>query len=271
MPIEPPQASSRILNTTVLVALSLLTSPLSRSQTSPDPQTAIEHPSISEAMEKANDDDPSSIYYVERLAESKAVEAIPMLEQKFFRTADPLDKAHVASALVRLGDKNDTYWNFLLEQATKAVESDVPSFYIYDANGKAAGGPSPAYIAWATAHNLPPNETEQPMYMIPGAVALLGITADPRGVPILRRGLLSRNYQIEIVAAMSLAQVGDKNSIPFIIKASEKAPAEVASVLAESLVYFDDPQAQRAVDKFIDPETAKIDREARANGKTKPW
>jgi len=55
---------------------------------------------------------------------------------------------------------------------------------------------------------------------------------------VLRRGLLSPNYQIEIIAALGLADFGDKGSIPLIIEACSKAPAEAAAVIAEALVYF---------------------------------
>ena len=52
--------------------------------------------------------------------------------------------------------------------------------------------------------------------------------------------------------------------------ACRKAPADAAAVIAESLVYFDDNTAQSAVDQFIPNDRAKIYRDARAHGNTKP-
>jgi PBS lyase HEAT-like repeat len=76
---------------------------------------------------------------------------------------------------------------------------------------------------------------------------------------------------IEIAAAEGLAELQDKESIPLIIQACERAPAEAAGVIAQSLVYFDDPEAQGAVDRYIPKDRSKILREARAQGKKTPW
>lgn len=70
--------------------------------------------------------------------------------------------------------------------------------------------------------------------------------------------------------ASGLAELQDKDSIALIIEACERAPAEAARVIAESLVYFDDPDAQRAVDQYIPKERAKILRDAKAHGKKTP-
>ena len=54
------------------------------------------------------------------------MQAIPSLEEQFGRTTDVGTKTEIANGLVRLGDKHNTYWNYVLEQATLAVDSDVP-------------------------------------------------------------------------------------------------------------------------------------------------
>lgn len=220
------------------------------------------------ASVKSGDFGPSDVELIARVG---AVEAVPMLEEKFGRTEDALDKAHIASALVRLGDKKDIFWDFLVEQATQAVESDAPNFMGHDSQGKSVPGPSPEFEAWVRAHNLDPTGLgEKQMYLAPGPVAFIALTRDARAVPLLRRGLLSPNYMIEIVAAKGLAEIGDKDSIPLIIEACKKAPAEEAAAIAESLVYFDDHDAQSAVDRYISKDAAKIYREARAHGR-KPF
>jgi hypothetical protein len=50
-----------------------------------------------------------------------------------------------------------------------------------------------------------------------------------------------------------------------IIAAAQRAPTGCNSVVAESLVYLDDKQAQSAVDSYI-KDRAAIAREARAEG-----
>jgi HEAT repeat protein len=103
-------------------------------------------------------------------------------------------------------------------------------------------------------------------YDIPGKVLQLATAGDPRGIPLLRRALRSRNYLIVTWAAKGLAQIQDKQSIPLIIAAAQRAPTGYPSLIAESLLYFDDAQAQSAVDTYMPKDRAAIYREARARG-----
>jgi hypothetical protein len=242
-------------------------SPAQVGQGQPSPDAGAAERAKAAMIDKASEDKPESIYFVERVAEAGAVQAIPMLEKKFVQTSNTLDKAHVASALVRLGDKNDTYWAYLVKQATPVVESDEPDFMGFDAQGKSVAGPSPEFVAWAKAHDISPQTAgEDAVYLAPGMVGMLAMTGDPRGIPLLRRALASPNRMIAIMAANGLAEIQDKESIPLIIEACHKAPAESAALIAKSLVYFDDPQAQAAVDNYIPTDMAKLYREGRAGG-----
>ena len=99
---------------------------------------------------------------------------------------------------------------------------------------------------------------------------MLAWSADPRAIPFFRKGLLSSNYMVEILAALGSAEIGDKDSIPLIMDACSRAPAEAAATIAQSLIYFDSAEAQSAVNKYIPKDIAKIYREGRAQGKTKP-
>lgn len=210
--------------------------------------------------------------HVDLIVRAGAIQAIPDLKEQFVRVQDPLLKAKLAAGLVRLGDKDGAYWDFLVKFASPALESDAPDFMAYDSHGKSMPGPSPEFQAWAKSHNLAPTSElwENSVYAFPGRVALLGWSRDPRSIPLLRRALTSPNHMIEIAAATGLAEVGDKASVPLILEACKKAPAEAGAAIAESLVYFDDPAAQSAVDQFIPKERAKVYREARAHGKKTP-
>ena len=230
---------------------------------------------VADAIAKVKSGDFGPIH-VEIIAEAKAVEAIPILKEQFVRNQNERDKTKIAQALVKLGDKDDTYWDFLVQLATPAVESDAPDFMSFDEQGKMVPGPSPAFLAWAQAHNISPESVakdglsavEEQVYGLPGKVTLLGATGDRRAIPLLRRALLSPNHLIEAAAADGLAEIQDKESISYIVAACQRAPAEVASAIAEALVYFDDPQAQGAVDTYVPRERAKQLREGKAQGKT---
>jgi HEAT repeat protein len=214
-------------------------------------------------IQKANSDNPESLFYVEQLAEARASQAVPVLEKKYKRTGDMYVKAHIASALIRLGDSDPHYWDDLASVASKAVKSTAPSYYRFDSNGKALAGPSSEFIAWAKSKNIPLSTAGGDAFRRPGVLMLLAKTGDPRAVPILQEGLLSPNYLMETEAALGLAQLQDTSSIPMIISACAHAPAEAASAIAESLVYFDDPDAQRAVDEYLSPAAAKAYRDAK--------
>jgi len=196
---------------------------------------------------------------IANLAQAGAVDAIPELKRQFEASHDEFTKEAVASALVKLGDKDATYWDYLVREATVAVDSDEPFPSGFDANGKLAPGLSPQFIRWAKAHNLTTEgAADAATRDLPGKVAFLSWTGDPRAIPLLRRALASPNFLIQEVGAEGLTDLQDKTSIPFIIAACRNAPAELAFTLAtKSLAEFDDPGAQRAAKEFAPPKEPK--------------
>jgi len=206
---------------------------------------------------------------IETVAGAGAAEGVlPALEQQFARTTDVARQGIIAKALVRLGDKDNTYWNFLLEQATLAIDSDLPDPF-RDSQGNANYQQlSPEFKAWIQAHHVDASTAiNSEIYDLPIKVMLLGGTGDPRGIPLLRRALQSHNYQIVAWAAKGLAQIQDKQSIPLIVAAVQGAPPEYTSLIAESLIYFDDAQAESAVDTYMPKDKATLARAERARGR----
>jgi hypothetical protein len=211
-----------------------------------------------------------SNYAVEQIARAHAVKEIPVLEKQFVVASEEVNlKGQIASALVRLGDKNDIYWNYLVEQATEAVNSDLPFPTARDSKGVPIRGQlSPEFNAWVKAHNIPPEAVGELVYTLPGKVILLAGARDPRGVPLLRRALQSANPMIAAFAANGLAAIQDKSSIPLIIAACKRPYPDESEVIAQSLIYFDDAEAQSAADLYLPKELAQALREARAKGIT---
>jgi hypothetical protein len=64
-----------------------------------------------------------------------------------------------------------------------------------------------------------------------------------------------------------LTLIQDRQSIPLIVAAIQRALPECKELIAESLVYFDDAQAQSAVDNYMPKEKATMVREAKARGR----
>jgi HEAT repeat protein len=202
---------------------------------------------------------------VDQVARAGAAQVIPNLEDRFAhtedaRTDDALMKGKIAVALVRLGDKDDTYWNYLATRAAAAIESDAPFQGSVDPQGN--WHQSPEFTAWAKAHYGSPSEaSEDARVWLPGRVLMLGQTDDPRAIPLLRRALWSPNYLIEAAGVMGLAELQDKDSIPLIIQAVQRAPAEAATAVALWLPYFDDPRAQSAADTYLPKDLVTATRE----------
>lgn len=121
----------------------------------------------------------------------------------------------------------------------------------FDADGKLVPGVSPEFADWAKAHNMSVDSAvNDAALLLPSAVLLLGETRDPRAIPLFRRGLDSPNFMIQADAASSLADLHDRASIPMIIEACRRAPADAAFAIAPALLDFDDPEAQRAANQF---------------------
>ena len=208
-------------------------------------------------------------YHVDLVARMKTAEAVPGLEKQFPIVSDLKLKSKIASALIRLGDKDDKYWEYLVQLATPALESTAPDFLIVDKQGKFLPGPSPEFVSWASSRDLSPSSAAtDSLYIFPSTIATLGWTRDGRAVPLLRRALESPNHLIQIAAAKGLAEIRDKDSIPLIINACARAPREAATSLAEALVYFDDNSAQSTVDQYMAKDIATAYRNAVAYGKT---
>ncbi len=200
---------------------------------------------------KAGKFDPMELV---QLADSGAPQAAQVLKEQFALSATPaFIKEHIAYGLIKLGEKDQTYWDFLVMRAKAAVESDAPFTNSFDPQGKIVPRQlAPEFIEWAKAHNLPANDAAYAQaYDLPGSLLFLARTGDPRGRDLLRRGMASRNYFIQAAAAKGLAKLKDKESVPLIIEACRKAPEEVAVAIAWALVFFDDPQAQAAAERFI--------------------
>ena len=195
------------------------------------------------------------VHDVRLLAQAGATAGIPTLKQEFAVTTDTWLKLVIAGALVRLGDRDAVYWDFLADEAKKALENDAPPFFILDSEGNVVPGQGqfPAeFVAWAKAHNLEPAVAAQDqIYELPRHFVYLAETGDPRGRELLRMGLKSRNSMIQSFAVRGLAKLQDKESIPLIIEAAKTSPRYMTVQFGKSLLFFDDPQAQSAAETFI--------------------
>lgn len=238
-----------------LFALGLLLSGAASAQSEQDqsnpplPQKPKE--TINDVIERVKQGD-FALADLENIARAGAVHAIPVLEQQFAAAQDATVKGKIAFALVRLGDKSDIYWNYLAEQASLVVASDMPDPNNFDSQGKVIAGPSAAFTAWAKAHKLTTEAAETLYGDYLHDLMFLGETGDPRAIPYLRQALLSPNFEFETVASLALTEeLQDKASIPLIIDACQRAPAEAARGMAIDLLRIDDPRARAGAEQYL--------------------
>jgi HEAT repeat protein len=177
----------------------------------------------------------------EQIAEAQAGQLVPILEARFVTSQDAVVKARVARALVDLGDKGNAYWDFLVQQAQLAIESDAPSSRCFSSTyctGHAE------YVAWARAHHAPEDsQAEIELHWLQEERVQL-VFGDPRGISLLREALKSPNINVVSTGADGLTRAHDKDSIPLIVEACKRFhdPDEVRQI-AHTLRGFanDDP------------------------------
>ncbi len=196
---------------------------------------------------------PGALHVVHRLTQLGDKKAIPALKGAFERVEDKHKEQTIARALVALAEEDEFYWNFLVQYAKVAIESDMPFPLPFDSKGRGIKGKlSLEFLAWAEENKVDPKvAAETGLYEMSHDVKVLAMAGDPRAFDLLLRGLESKNYLIASYAAQGLAKLQDKRAIRPIIQASKMAPAEAADFIARPLVFFDDPEAQRAAEEFI--------------------
>lgn len=176
---------------------------------------------------------------------------------------------HIASVLIELGVKDDLYWNYLAEQTRASLAINMPFPVKTDAQEGPNPPENPELLAWAKSRNLDQDAVAMFQFMVlPTPISFLASTGDPRGIPLFRQGLTSQNPLVQAFAAKGLANLRDNDSVPLIIATCKKVSASERTLLARSLLYFDDPQAQTYAALYLPRETYNYIRQRIAQGHT---
>lgn len=178
----------------------------------------------------------------EQVANAETGQLVSMLEERFVHSQDSDIKARVAKALVELGEKNGPYWDFLVQQATLAIESDVPSSRCFSSTNCTGHA---EYVVWARAHHAPEDsQAEMELHWrLEEEVGL--VFGDQRGIPLLREALKSANINVVSTGADGLTRAHDKDSIPLIVEACKRFHGEEVPLIAHTLRQFQrDPETR---------------------------
>lgn len=194
---------------------------------------------------------------IDIVRETRTVTAIPGLRKIFAKSDAPsLLNDTLVTSLVRLGDADFRYWQYLQKREESISSVQAPSLSRYDSDGKHAGVNS-EFLAWAKSKNMTYDEAYEKHMQDYGFLMLLGETRDQRSVPLLRRQLASRDYDFTLLAAMGLAKLHDEASVPQILAVCRSAPAELRVALAiASLGQFKSEEAQNAARQMLPPDVA---------------
>lgn len=219
------------------------------------PPTDQVRPAVQDDLKNAINEVRGGDYaYVDQIVEDAGEkDSDHILQSLFAENPDAETKCIIASALIKVGNRDDRYWSYLVSRARDSLDIDIPNPVSFGEDGKEIKGKiSPEFDKWAKSQeNTDEPWAKDPFFgpMLP--LGLLGGTGDPRAIPLLRRGLLARSYLIEAVAAEGLAELHDKDSIQLILDACKRAPADAAFGIAMMLLQFNDPEAQAAAEPFF--------------------
>jgi hypothetical protein len=181
-------------------------------------------------------------------------ERISEYKQVFEKTQDKREKQRSAVLLLRFGEKDEKYFNYLAEHAKNSLKNDKPFPFKFGEDGKMIKGEyTEEFLSWAEQHGIAP-DVAAPKAFYDDIIDIfrLADSYDPRGYDILIEALNSPNYMIATQAAKGLAGIGDKRAIEHIRAAAVKAPNDAKSLfIIDALIYFDDIEAQNAINELM--------------------
>ncbi len=189
---------------------------------------------------------------------NKNPEGVADAKELFALTDDTVMKQRMASILLSIGVKDQAYYEYLTNEAEKALahDHDMPRPVLYDEQGLKTAL-NPALNEWCKTHGVGFWDMEKvEYYEIPVAWYYLAAAGDARTYDLLLKGLHSQNVMIATWAAKGLAKLQDPRAIDELISTGRHAPAEAGIAIAQSLIYFADPKAQAAAEELM-PEPDK--------------
>ena len=230
---------------------------------SPESHSGAVAPSSQRASRTTNDEERAQElrndkkYSFEALL-SKSAADVANSETIFALTKDTEAKRRIASVLVHIGIPVRIYFDYLTNEAKKALahDQDMPWPICYGKDRKSDSA-SPAFVEWVKNNRLPFWDAYNvSVYEIPSAWYELSAAGDPRTYDLLIKGLHSPNLMIAGTAAGGLAKLQDARAIDELIATGRQMRGEPRLIVARSLLFFPDPKAHAAAEELT-PEEEK--------------
>jgi hypothetical protein len=177
------------------------------------------------------------------------------LRQAFDETEGKREKQVIAETLIKLGDKDSRYFEYLAGFAKRAVESVAPAVLFV------RGIMNPEFEPWCRDHGLNvEQEIVNQLKVYPEDLMALVSARDARAIDILRQGLASRNPMVWILAVQGLSVLQDRASIREIIATAGRFPASsIGFLLGGALAEYDsEPVRLEILAALSDPALREV-------------
>lgn len=178
--------------------------------------------------------------------------------REIYNKSDDLGvKLAAAFGLAKLGDQSAL--SFLLGYAAMLKGAPEVELVQQNSEGKPYRASNPAYDKWS--------EGKPPIHQLIAAVLYVGELQASQAFPLLEKlSWIEHQWALRAVIK-SLTLLGDKRAVPVLVKLT-KPDHPLRYEAARALIYFDDPEAERAVRHLYpnEQERAKLLKEAKEQG-----
>jgi hypothetical protein len=172
---------------------------------------------------------------------------LPALRDAFDKVSAKTEKQQIAAALLRLGEKTNTYFDYLAGYATIAIEDRTPTFFMYDSKGQPISGQlDPGFENWCAQNRKNPRDVARLLlYDYPQDVQVLASAAEPRATELFRRGLQSTNTLVIAYSAQGLGRLKDSTAVALIRKTCDLLTVGDKLAIAMQIPWFGSIEAEQ--------------------------
>jgi hypothetical protein len=159
----------------------------------------------------------------------------------------------IAVTLVRLGNPDPSYFQFLAGFAREAIQDLSPFFVKFDAAGHPVQGQiDPAFETWCVSNGKAARAVAAVQAgTYPVDVQYLAEAQDLRGDDLLRKGLASLNSLVLPWIVQGLGRLQDTAALPLIERSLSALPQDAKIAAASQLAWYPQAEAHRLMERLI--------------------
>jgi len=184
---------------------------------------------------------------------------IPALRAAFEKREIKQEKQWIAIALLRLGEKSDTYFDFLAGYVREAVEDRAPLCEKFDQQGHPVRAQfSAEFENWCALNHNDPNEVAGKQFgTYPRDILALAEAEDQRASDLFLRGLESPYPGVVAYSIQGLGRLRVLSAIPLISEALNRIPPSERGGVAAQLPWYFGGEAEPLFDRLVPSATLR--------------